>query len=144
MYRRWTFLCVWFCLGALVAADEGTSSDPIDFASQVNFANQVRPILADACFACHGPDEESREADLRLDDADEAMAAIEPGDAASSELYVRLIESDADLLMPPPDSGKKLKESEIAVLKRWIDQGGQVRKTLGVQIADAARYSFDQ
>lgn len=115
---------VWLALGVFVTADDSTSPDPVDFNS-IDFGSEVRPILADACFACHGPDEESREADLRLDDADAALSVIDPGDATSSELYTRLIESDPDSLMPPPDSGKKLTATQIAVLKRWIEQGAE-------------------
>jgi hypothetical protein len=122
MYRHWSIFLVWFCLGSLAVADEENLAGSIDFSSQ------VQPILSDACFACHGPDEESREADLRLDAADDAMAVIEPGDASASELYARLIESDPDLLMPPPESGKKLTDSDIAVLKAWIDQGAKFEK----------------
>lgn len=90
---------------------------------EIDFDRQIRPILSEACFACHGPDEESREADLRLDVAEAAAAVIEPGDAAASELFARLTESDPDLLMPPADSGKKLDASQIDLLKRWIELG---------------------
>ncbi|MCO8120213.1 PSD1 and planctomycete cytochrome C domain-containing protein [Stieleria sp. TO1_6] len=98
---------------------------PTALADQVDFANDVRPILADTCYQCHGPDEESRAAGLRLDRPDEALAVIEPGDAAASELITRLLASDADLVMPPPDSGKSLRPEQIQTLKRWIDQGAE-------------------
>ncbi|QEF97051.1 Planctomycete cytochrome C [Stieleria maiorica] len=117
MFRRFAALAVW--LAAFGPALAETDSESIDF------ANQVRPILSDACFACHGPDEESRAADLRLDDPESAAAVIESGDASSSELYARLVESDPELKMPPPDSGKQLDAAQIAILKRWIDQGAE-------------------
>lgn len=132
MYVRFAPLFLLFGLTGFVVAQENVSDDAADFIGvdlgSIDFASQVRPILADACFQCHGPDEESREADLRLDEAEEAVAVIEPGDAESSELYARLIESDPDLLMPPPESGKKLDATQISVLKRWIEQGGEYEK----------------
>ena len=118
MNHRFATLLAWMCCcGMSVAQENATDSRDIDFASQ------VRPILSDACFACHGPDEETREADLRLDDPDSAVAVIQPGEASASELYARLVETDPELKMPPPDSGKSLDASQIDVLKRWIDQG---------------------
>jgi hypothetical protein len=91
----------------------------------IDFAADVRPILSDACFQCHGPDEASREAGLRLDAADQASAVIQPGDAEASELIARVVSSDSDLLMPPPDSGKSLTPQQIETLKRWVEQGGE-------------------
>lgn len=122
MNRRIITLSVWLCLSAWVVADEKIPTP------EISFADQVLPILSDACFACHGPDEESREAGLRLDVSDEAVAVIEPGDSDASELVARLIESDPDLLMPPPESGKKLDAEQIAILKQWIDEGAEFEK----------------
>ena len=74
----------------------------------VSFNRDIRPILSDACFFCHGPDAEHREADLRLDiESNAKESAITPGDL-SSELIARLTADDEDLLMPPPESGKQL------------------------------------
>lgn len=92
---------------------------------KVDFAIDVRPILADACFHCHGPDEESREADLRLDVASDAEAMIEIGDADASELYARIVSEDEDTLMPPRDSGKSLTQEQIATIRKWIEQGAE-------------------
>lgn len=89
------------------------------------FNRDVRPILSDNCFACHGPDAGHRHADLRLDVREDAVqaSAIAPGDAAASELIARIVATDADLIMPPPESNKKLSPRDIEILRRWIDQG---------------------
>ncbi len=105
-------------LPGLVAAGEGSVP--------VSFNRDVRPILSDRCYACHGPDAESRKADLRLDHRDEALAAgaISSEDPSESELLRRVTSSDPEERMPPVDSGKSpLTESEIALLERWISQG---------------------
>ena len=94
----------------------------------VDFAREVRPLLSRNCFACHGPDEVHREADLRLDTqagsrADlGGYAAVVPGDAEASELWQR-VSSDFDP-MPPEDSGKTLTAEERELLRRWIEGGG--------------------
>ncbi|MCA9121862.1 MAG: PSD1 domain-containing protein [Planctomycetaceae bacterium] len=91
---------------------------------EVNFQRDVRPILSDKCFFCHGPDEAHREADLRLDVAEMALAAaIVPGKPDESELIARVSSTDPDTQMPPPDSGKSLTKDEIELLKSWVVQG---------------------
>ncbi len=98
-------------------------------AETVQFNRDIRPLLSDACFQCHGPDKSSREADLRLDLEADAKAdlggyfGIVPGDAEASEIYQRMITSDHDDLMPPEESGKSLTLEEIALIKKWIEQG---------------------
>jgi len=95
----------------------------------VRFNRDVRPILSENCFACHGLDEKHREADLRLDEREEALAdregirAIVPTDLDQSEAWIRIISKDVDEIMPPPKSHKKLTPSDKDVLKRWIEQG---------------------
>ena len=91
-------------------------------AREIDFAKDVRPILADNCFACHGPDENTREADLRLDVADEAAAVLSRGD---SELLRRITSQDPDEVMPPPTSKKELNKQQIDVLQEWIEQGAE-------------------
>jgi hypothetical protein len=97
--------------------------------AEIQFNRDVRPILSDKCFFCHGPDEEERKGDLRLDIASDALkdlggyAAIVPGDVAESELVARMVTKDADDLMPPPDSGKELTEEEIKIISEWIASG---------------------
>lgn len=90
----------------------------------IDFNRDIRPILSENCFFCHGPDANLREADLRLDTAAGAIGrAIEPGDAAASELMGRVTSDDDALLMPPADSGRQLTEAQIELLRRWIDDG---------------------
>ena len=92
--------------------------------STLSFNRDIRPILSDACFFCHGPDSEHRQAGLRLDVEEQAVAdAIVPGDAEASELFARIIDEDPDLRMPPPESGKRLTGDEIDRIRRWIDEG---------------------
>jgi mono/diheme cytochrome c family protein len=96
----------------------------------VNFSRQVRPLLSENCFACHGPDAKTRKARLRLDTREGAFArlrhgghAIVPGKAVASELIARITSHDPAGQMPPPKSGKKLTAEQIDLLRRWIDEG---------------------
>ena len=99
-------------------------------AQEVSFNRDIRPILSNKCFFCHGPDENKREADLRLDTREGALAdhdgfsAVAPGNPDDSELLYRIAHDDPDELMPPPEAKKDpLTKSEIALLRRWIEQG---------------------
>ncbi len=95
----------------------------------VNFVRDVRPILARHCYECHGPDEEHRKAELRLDIPEGAfakkddVAAFVPKNIADSEAFQRIISTDDSQRMPPPKSGKTLTPEQIDILKRWIEQG---------------------
>lgn len=96
--------------------------------AKVKFNRDVRPILSDKCFFCHGPDSKKREADLRLDMRDEALAAkaFVPGKAEASELIQRILTTDADDHMPPAKSKLgDLTAAETAILKQWIDEGAE-------------------
>jgi len=106
------------------AAEQGTAVATAvpEVNAPIDFSRDIRPILSDACFACHGPDESHREADLRLDLP--GGAAIVAGDLAASSLWARIRSDDADQVMPPPHTGKRLDEREIALIGRWIEQGG--------------------
>ena len=109
----------------LIAGSSAAAEEP------PSFNRDVRPILSAKCFNCHGPDEESREAELRLDSFAEATRALEgnhavvPGKPDESELFARITTDDEDLLMPPADSNKTLTAKEIAILKRWIATGAK-------------------
>ncbi len=98
-------------------------------AETITFNRDIRPILSDNCFFCHGPDAGTREAELRLDTAEglfgEAgvQGTVLPGDPAASELIRRIRSSDADELMPPPESHKELTPEQIALLERWVAEG---------------------
>ena len=91
----------------------------------LEYNRDVRPILAENCFACHGPDSAARKADLRLDRRDEAIeaGAIAPGDTEESELIARINAKDPKELMPPPSTTKKLTQKQKDLLKRWIADG---------------------
>ncbi|GAA4434828.1 PSD1 and planctomycete cytochrome C domain-containing protein [Bremerella cremea] len=107
---------------ALLASSQAHAEKPLDY------NRDVRPILSENCFYCHGPDPEHRQADLRLDDEEAAKDyAIVPGDIEGSEFFQRLI-ADADTRMPPVESGKKLTPQQIATLKRWIEEGAQFQQ----------------
>src|SRR4051812_11952433 len=98
-------------------------------APAVDFQREVRPILSNNCFQCHGPDQATRLAGLRLDRRDDAMAqrkngaAVVPGDTSRSLLYQRITSEKAALRMPPEYSHKTLTAPQIDTLKRWIEQG---------------------
>ena len=103
-------------LGVVVATIPSGDADAID---RVNYAREIRPLLSRNCGPCHGPDEKKREAGLRLDVAQSAIAergghrTITPGDPQRSEIVRRIRSSDADEQMPPPSTGKKLSRQEI-------------------------------
>jgi hypothetical protein len=102
--------------------------------SQIEFNRDVRPILSDKCFACHGADAKTREAELRLDTPEGLVPrgtnppAMVPGKPAKSLLIERISSKDEDLVMPPPHTNKPLSPSEVDILKRWIEQGAKYEK----------------
>src|SRR4051795_4810531 len=110
-------------------------SAPVFAASpKVEFNRDVRPILSDTCFKCHGFDKNSRKADLRLDIRDEALTPrhgdshivpIVPGDPGRSEIWRRIITTDQDDLMPPADSHLVLTPAQKETIKRWVEQGAE-------------------
>lgn len=106
---------------ASASVGEVSGQEPLEY------NRDIRPILAENCFACHGPDSASRKADLRLDQFDAAVdsGAIIPGDAESSEAIVRILTEDADALMPPASSHKALSQEQKELLIRWVEQGAE-------------------
>ncbi|MBS0262948.1 MAG: DUF1549 domain-containing protein, partial [Planctomycetes bacterium] len=113
--------------GALREAQAGNPS-----ADRVVFNRDIRPILSDNCFQCHGPDENKRQGDLRLDAREAALrvrdsgtGVIVPGNPAESEFVQRIDTTEPGLQMPPPNSGKKLTARQISLLKQWIAQGAE-------------------
>lgn len=123
---------VFFAGSGLIILNSVTAAGAVAPAggTSISFNRDIRPILAENCMSCHGPDPGSRKAGLRLDTEaglfekrKEDPAAVVRGKAAESELFKRLISQDPDEVMPPPDSHKKLKPAEIELLKRWIDSG---------------------
>ena len=93
----------------------------------LQYNRDIRPILADNCFACHGADSAAREAGLRLDQRDAAIdsGAITVGEPDGSELLTRIMSDDPDQLMPPPETKKKLSADQIDLLRRWIAEGAE-------------------
>ncbi|MFM1902559.1 MAG: hypothetical protein RLZZ440_459, partial [Planctomycetota bacterium] len=97
------------------------------------FNDDIRPILSENCFACHGPDSANREAGLRLDQFEAATAeldsgsrAIVPGNPTASELLNRIKEVDPDLVMPPPEAKLgRLSPEQVALLEQWIAAGAE-------------------
>ena len=96
---------------------------------QLDFNRDIRPLLSDRCFACHGPDAGERHADLRLDDEQAAKAyAIETGQPEASLMIQRIRSQDPDMVMPPPETGKPLSAEEVERLERWISEGAVYAK----------------
>ncbi len=101
---------------------------------EVDFNRDIRPILSNHCFQCHGPDDDSRKADLRLDQRESALAdhdgniAIVPGDTATSAIVQRITSGNPDQIMPPPEFQKPLSAAQIDKLTKWIASGAKYSK----------------
>ena len=100
-------------------------------AEPIDFSKQIRPILSENCFFCHGPDDKKREADLRLDDEaaakknNDGVIAVVPGNPEKSALIQRIVSTDPDEVMPPPKQHKTISPEQVALLKEWIKQGAK-------------------
>jgi hypothetical protein len=124
---KWLILAVafWSISDVLLAADHGPLPDVVEF------NRDIRPILSDNCYFCHGPDKNKRKADLRLDTAaglagnGDSKGTVVPGQPNESELFRRITSSDPEQKMPPVESAKSLAPRDIALIKRWIEQGGK-------------------
>jgi mono/diheme cytochrome c family protein len=108
----------------LLTASLAPAAEPVDF------SRDIRPILSKNCFACHGPDKAQRKSRLRLDQRDSVFRklgsgnpAVAPGKPAQSELYLRVTATDEAERMPPAETGNELTPAQIALLKRWIEEG---------------------
>lgn len=137
MIIRYAVLAFWFLTFPFSYSSFG--ENPLEPAPRdrtaVDFKREVRPILSNRCFACHGPDEEKIESGLRLDSlesarspADSGVAAIVPGKSSESEMIRRVLSQDESERMPPPEFGARLTEEEVAILKKWIDSGATYSK----------------
>jgi hypothetical protein len=126
----WRFLrlmkCSWL-IGSVLLCDGMASAGMAADGRAPSFNRDIRPILADRCFACHGPDSGTRKAELRLDTFEGATDwAIVPGDADSSEVSARVSSDDPEFRMPPAESKKPpLTPQEVELLRRWIDAGAE-------------------
>src|ERR1700757_2243869 len=141
---RLAVICVAiFFVGAVISlnACHNTSESSVaaeEIPDVVSYNFNIRPILSDKCFKCHGPDANKRQANLRLDIPESAYAALKddpkahalvPGDLGASELYRRVTSTDSDEMMPTPKSGlKRLTPYEVALVKKWIKQGAKYEK----------------
>ncbi len=117
-------LCVWTWLCIATCADVALGEEPVEF------SRDIRPLLSDRCYQCHGPDAAQRPSELRLDEHDSALARLEsggaaivPGEAEQSVLYQRITSADASLRMPPEETGKTLTAAEQRLIERWIKAG---------------------
>jgi Protein of unknown function (DUF1553)/Protein of unknown function (DUF1549)/Concanavalin A-like lectin/glucanases superfamily/Planctomycete cytochrome C len=103
----------------------------VSASAEVDFNNDIRPILSDVCFKCHGPDEAERQGELRFDTRDGLFgtgadaSVVVQHHPEKSELYLRLISNDPDERMPPADSKLALKDQQIAAIRKWIEQGAK-------------------
>ena len=120
-------ICCLFVFVPYIVVDAAEAPVP----DVVEFNRDVRPILSETCFVCHGPDANKREAKLRLDTeaglfgTGSETKPVVGGKLAASELIQRVTSADPEQLMPPADSGKKLSPRDIAVLKKWVEQGAK-------------------
>ncbi len=122
------------CLALLVLHSAGATaqsqtaqSQTADSATKLDYNRDIRPILSNHCFACHGPDGSNRQADLRLDQRQPAidLQAITPGSLSKSKLISRIHSNDASEIMPPPETKKPLTTDQIQLLENWIEQGAE-------------------
>lgn len=141
MYRRpiYSILVIFACIYMIQACHRPPSNqmseDPIPDSISYNF--HVRPILSDKCFACHGPDANKRDADLRLDIPEEAYKALKSNATAhgivpfkpkNSEVFLRISSKDTSYIMPPIATNLTLTATEIAIIEKWIKQGAKYEK----------------
>ena len=135
--RNYTFLLSLVGFVLLVSScttDTSEHANSTALPEVVDFNFHVKPILSDRCFKCHGPDPNTREADLRLDTREGALAVLKedstrytivPGDASNSEVFIRIVHPDPEQRMPHPDSKLFLSDHEKALIERWINQGAE-------------------
>ena len=116
-FRKYFFFFIFLFNSSSVFSDE-----------KLEFNRDVRSILSDNCFECHGPDAANRKADLRLDTKIFISKIVNPGNPDLSELFLRITNPNASERMPPEGSVKALSSAEIEKLKHWIEQGAQWQK----------------
>src|SRR6266446_7638975 len=111
----------------IASLSSAASMPAIAVAADIQFNRDIRPILSETCFRCHGPDSAARKADLRFDRREVAVkiGAIMPGQPEKSEMITRIFSDDPDEQMPPPSSHKSLTAAQKDLLKRWIAAGAE-------------------
>src|SRR5437867_5549192 len=115
-------------LAFLASATSSTASEPSAAKKGgLGYNHDIRPILSDNCFSCHGPDKNQRKAKLRLDVREVAVEkeAIVPGDPQKSKMVEHIYSTDPDEIMPPPKSRKSLTAAQKAQLKEWVSAGAE-------------------
>ena len=127
MNFRW-FLSAILSFAAMECSVTMAQSSKGEDLAAIDFTRDIRPLLSDRCFLCHGPDAGTREAELRLDLEEGALSVIPPGKPHNSELVERIFSEEKDVLMPPPESKLSLTTSERNLLARWIQEGAQWEK----------------
>ena len=118
-------------LAVVAAAFGGSLAAAQEPAHDLEYNRDVRPVLARACIACHGPSEGTRQADLRLDTEAFIDRVVVPGDAEASPLFQRLTTGDQVMKMPPVASGRSLTDEQIDLVRRWIDGGAAYGELAG-------------
>ncbi|MCA6073750.1 DUF1553 domain-containing protein [Fulvivirga sedimenti] len=125
-------ICIYVLTGCKPDLPEEVDLAYENLPERIDYNFDVKPILSDRCYQCHGPDENSRKADLRLDIEEEAFRKLKSGNYAlvkgslsKSEVFHRLISSDPEYMMPPPDSELSMTPEEIAIIAKWLDQGAE-------------------
>jgi mono/diheme cytochrome c family protein len=135
MHGKSLYRWLWLLVACLLVPAAARAESPIDGAARIQYDRDIRPLLSDRCFKCHGPDAQQRQAGLRLDEVEAAFKPLEseqtpivPGKPETSELVRRIFAEDADERMPPPDSGKELSPAERDLLRAWVAQGAEHRR----------------
>ena len=124
---------LWFVTSIVSLCISNSTPNTLQAEEPLQFNRDIRPILASTCLRCHGLDEKSRQADLRLDTSegafvqrgDEKVAAIVPNNPDASQMWQRVISTDPDAVMPPPDANRQLSADEKETLRKWIEQGAK-------------------
>lgn len=134
--KRTYHTLLWVCLFGMALVSQPACNNSSSSRDTVDFNFDIRPILSDKCFKCHGPDANQRKGGLRLDTEAGAYAALKddaqqfaivPGDPEQSAVYQRMITVDSTEIMPPPESNLALSKEEISLIRLWIEQGAEYR-----------------
>ena len=111
----------------------------LNLQGKVDFNRQIRPILSDKCYKCHGPDAKNQKSDFRIDSFEEAIKehngfiGLTPGNLEESEIHWRIYSDDAIDVMPPPESKHPLTEAEKKLINQWIKRVGNYNKSWSFQ-----------
>ncbi|UWX54259.1 hypothetical protein NYZ99_15055 [Maribacter litopenaei] len=126
------FFLILFLFGCQYNVPEELEVAYADLPENIDFNYHVKPILSDRCYACHGPDENTRKAGLRLDVEEIAFKMLESGNTAfakgspsDSECIERILSDNPEIQMPPPESNLSLSKTEKAILIKWVEQGAK-------------------